>query len=108
MRILIVDDEEVLRDVLEAVLRREGFDVVMAATGEHALAILDEDDVIDLVVFVEDGQRLFAARGHGHVKAFPSKDGVEYVPKDFLIIDDQYSHSVQCPSGMHGDEATIS
>jgi DNA-binding response OmpR family regulator len=25
MRILIVDDEEVLRDVLDAVLRREGF-----------------------------------------------------------------------------------
>src|SRR5437879_5153073 len=50
MRILIVDDEEVLRDVLEAVLRREDFDVVMAATGEHALAILDEDDNIDLVI----------------------------------------------------------
>ncbi len=27
MRILIIDDEEVLRDVLDAVLRREGFDV---------------------------------------------------------------------------------
>ena len=45
MRILIVDDEEVLRDVLDAVLRREGFDVVMAASGEQALAILDDDGV---------------------------------------------------------------
>ena len=54
MRILIVDDEEVLRDVLEAVLRREGFDVVMAATGEHALAILDEDDAIDIDLVILD------------------------------------------------------
>src|SRR5438132_9251898 len=50
MRILIVDDEEVLRDVLEAVLQREGFDVVMASTGEQALAILDDDDAIDLAI----------------------------------------------------------
>src|SRR5947208_4386705 len=50
MRILIVDDEEVLRDVLDAVLRREGFDVVMASSGEQALAVLDEDDAVDLVI----------------------------------------------------------
>src|SRR5207237_3850155 len=50
MRILIVDDEEVLRDVLDAVLRREGFETVMASTGEHALAILDADDAVDLVI----------------------------------------------------------
>jgi two-component system response regulator PilR (NtrC family) len=50
MRILIVDDEEVLRDVLETVLRREGFDVALAATGEEALSVLDEDDAIDLVI----------------------------------------------------------
>ena len=50
MRILIVDDEEVLRDVLDAVLRREGFDVVMAASGEQALSVLDDDDAIDLVI----------------------------------------------------------
>src|SRR6266446_1243035 len=50
MRILIVDDEEVLRDVLEAVLRREDFDVVMASSGEQALSILDDDDAVDLVI----------------------------------------------------------
>jgi two-component system response regulator PilR (NtrC family) len=50
MRVLIVDDEEVLRDVLDAVLRREGFEVAMAASGEEALAVLDEDDNIDLVI----------------------------------------------------------
>src|SRR5438128_3570764 len=50
MRILIVDDEEVLRDVLEVVLQREGFETAMAASGEEALAVLDEDDNIDLVI----------------------------------------------------------
>jgi DNA-binding NtrC family response regulator len=49
MRILIVDDEEVLRDVLDAVLRREGFDVVSAASGEEALSLLDGEE-IDLVI----------------------------------------------------------
>jgi DNA-binding NtrC family response regulator len=49
MRILIVDDEEVLRDVLDAVLRREGFDIVTAASGEEALSVLDAEDV-DLVI----------------------------------------------------------
>src|SRR5260370_37575452 len=50
MRILIVADEEGLRDVLDAVLRREAFEVAMAASGEEALSILDEDDNIDLVI----------------------------------------------------------
>jgi two-component system response regulator PilR (NtrC family) len=50
MRILIVDDEEVLRDVLDSVLRREGFETAMASSGEEALAVLDEDDNIDLVI----------------------------------------------------------
>ena len=50
MRILIVDDEEVLRDVLDAVLRREGFEVVPAASGEEALSVLDGDENIDLVI----------------------------------------------------------
>jgi DNA-binding NtrC family response regulator len=50
MRILIVDDEEVLRDVLDAVLRRDGFDVAMAASGEEALSVLDADDAVDLVI----------------------------------------------------------
>jgi two-component system, NtrC family, response regulator PilR len=50
MRILIVDDEEVLRDVLETVLRREGFDVLLASSGEEALSVLDRADEIDLVI----------------------------------------------------------
>src|SRR5947208_53651 len=50
MRILIVDDEEVLRDVLDAVLRREGFKVLPAAGGEEALSVLDSEENISLVI----------------------------------------------------------
>ncbi|HEY6139765.1 MAG TPA: sigma-54 dependent transcriptional regulator [Thermoanaerobaculia bacterium] len=50
MKVLIVDDEEVLRDVLETVLRREGFDVSLAASGEEALNVLDGDPDVDLVI----------------------------------------------------------
>src|SRR5437763_14090512 len=50
MKVLIVDDEEVLRDVLETVLRREDFDVVLAASGEEALSVLDGDADVDLII----------------------------------------------------------
>jgi two-component system response regulator PilR (NtrC family) len=49
MKILIIDDEEVLRDVLNTVLVREGFDVLLAATGEEGLGIFEQDE-IDLVI----------------------------------------------------------
>src|SRR5438128_5483652 len=50
MRVLIVDDEEVLRDVLQAVLQREGFEVVLAASGEECLNVVETDNEIDLVI----------------------------------------------------------
>lgn len=52
LRILIVDDEEVLRDVLEAVLRREGFEVLLAASGEQALNVLDNEEVDCIILDV--------------------------------------------------------
>jgi DNA-binding NtrC family response regulator len=49
MRVLIVDDEEVLRDVLQTLLAREGFDILLASSGEECLSMLDTDE-IDLVI----------------------------------------------------------
>jgi two-component system response regulator PilR (NtrC family) len=48
-RILIVDDEEVLRDILEALVRKQGHNPILAKTGEEALMILDREE-IDLVL----------------------------------------------------------
>ena len=37
--ILVVDDEEIMRDVLETLLKREGYEVRLAASGEEGLAL---------------------------------------------------------------------
>ena len=44
-RILIVDDEPSMRDMLRIVLRRDGFDVVLASNGAEAIAILEKERV---------------------------------------------------------------
>ena len=49
MSILIVDDEEVLQDVLGALVREEGHEAIAARTGEEALALLEREEV-DLVL----------------------------------------------------------
>jgi two-component system response regulator PilR (NtrC family) len=48
-RILIVDDEPSMRDMLRIVLRRDGFDVVLASNGAEAIAVLDKER-IDLLL----------------------------------------------------------
>ncbi len=49
MRILIIDDEPVLQDVLSTLLRREGFQVVQAGTAAEGLRQA-EDGEVDLVL----------------------------------------------------------
>ena len=49
MKILIVDDEEVLQDVLSSLLQGAGYDTLAARTGGEALALLESEEV-DLVL----------------------------------------------------------
>ena len=103
MRILIIDDEEVLRDVLEVVLSREGFEVVSAATGEEGLTILDSEDIdlviLDLMLPAMSGMETLRSIKDTHthlpviiITAFSSIDGAidamkhgafHYIPKPF-------------------------
>ncbi len=48
-RILIIDDEEVLQDVLTDLLTQEGFETISAQTGEEGLEILEREEA-DLVL----------------------------------------------------------
>ena len=48
-RVLIVDDDEDIRAYLEVTLELAGFDVLLAGSGEHALAVA-RDEEPDLVV----------------------------------------------------------
>jgi two-component system, OmpR family, response regulator len=55
-RLLLVDDEDNLRSMLEAALRYEGFDVHAAASGRDALEVVDDQspDLIVLDVMMPD------------------------------------------------------
>ena len=43
-RILIVDDEEVVRDVLQRILKEAGYDATVAVDGEHAIDTLYQEE----------------------------------------------------------------
>ncbi len=63
VRVLVVDDEPMVREVLERYLRKEGFDVSTAEDGPEALATFasDEPDLVllDLMLPQIDGYEVF-------------------------------------------------
>jgi len=48
-RILVVDDERSMRELMAIVLRREGYDVLLAENGKTAIAVLEREP-IDLLI----------------------------------------------------------
>lgn len=58
-KILVVDDDPDIRDVLEALLEGEGFEVVMANNGEQALEAVKSENpdllILDLLMPAMDG-----------------------------------------------------
>src|SRR5688572_21129619 len=70
-KILVADDEQNLRRVLTALLRREGHDVVQAASGLEAIDRLSDVDVVitDLRMPGADGMEVLrtASKNHPHV-----------------------------------------
>src|SRR6476646_537479 len=48
-RILVVDDEQSMRELLAIVLRREGYDVLLAENGRTAIEILGREPVDILI-----------------------------------------------------------
>src|SRR5688572_5874905 len=48
-RILVADDERSMRELLAIVLRREGYDVVLAENGREAIAVIEREP-IDLLI----------------------------------------------------------
>ncbi len=103
MNILIVDDEEVLQDVLSALVRREGWNPLAARTGEDALRILEHEDVdlvlLDLMLPTMSGMEVMKQIHHQDpdqvvviITAFSSIEGAidamrdgafHYIPKPF-------------------------
>ena len=102
MRVLVVDDEPIVRDVLERYLVRDGFEVTSACDGEEALAAFATSDpdlvVLDLMLPQVDGIEVFnrirkrsntpvimlTARGHEADRIVGLEIGADdYVTKPF-------------------------
>ncbi len=49
-KILVVDDEEMIVNIMEKFLTMSGFGVVRAVGGEAAMKVLDSDERIDLMI----------------------------------------------------------
>lgn len=47
--VLVVDDESILRSLLEKILKKEGYNVLLAGSGEEALSIL-ADQHVDVLI----------------------------------------------------------
>ena len=64
LRLLVVDDEEVIRDVLETLLAREGYEVTTAADGTEAIAVFETEpfDVVLLDLMLPDRSGLEVLR----------------------------------------------
>ncbi|HYT32839.1 MAG TPA: sigma-54 dependent transcriptional regulator [Thermoanaerobaculia bacterium] len=64
LRVLIVDDEEIIRDVLETLLEREGYEVTSAETGTEALKAFEADphDLVLLDLMLPDRSGLEVLR----------------------------------------------
>lgn len=103
-KILIVDDEEVLQDVLSSLVRREGFEPLCARSGEEALQLLKENEppdlmLLDLMLPVMSGMEVLKQVRREYpeivvviITAFSSIEGAieamregafDYIPKPF-------------------------
>jgi DNA-binding response OmpR family regulator len=63
--VLIVDDEEQMRDLLSLYLTRHGYEVSVASTSQETLAIVDQKQVhlvvLDIGLGGEDGMKVLSA-----------------------------------------------
>lgn len=50
MRALVIDDEQVVRDLFGMLLRRNGYDVLEAGDGAKGLALMEENPPVDVVL----------------------------------------------------------
>jgi two-component system, OmpR family, response regulator len=127
-RLLLVDDEDNLRSMLEAALRHNGFDVASVASGREALAAVGaaEPDLVVLDVMLPDldgfevCRRLRADGHHTPVLFLTARDGTEDKVRGLTLGGDDYlvkpfsleelvarAHTVLRRAGVDQGEATV-
>ena len=83
MRIIVVDDSPTMRDIAASTLRSEGFDVLTAEHGEHALKVL-ETEAVDLVV---SDLNMYQMGGFEFVVRLRENPDYEFTPVIFLTTE---------------------
>ena len=113
-RILVVDDEELVRDVLSRMLARLGYEAVTVASGEEAVAYYREAGdqvagvIIDFRMPAMDGRQCFRAlkRIDPDVRAVLATGGGTDEPMQDLL-DEGLAALVKKPFEIDGLEATL-
>jgi len=91
--VLVVDDEEMMRNLLDKILSREGYRILTASDGVHALEMLDKEEV-DLIISDMKMPRMTGFELLKHVKQQHPNIGViimtaygdTYTVKDALLL----------------------
>jgi len=96
IRILIVDDERRNRELLEVMLRPEGYQFLSAANGEEALAIVASEapDLVLLDVMMPEMDGYEVA---GRIKRTPSSKNIPVIL--ITALDDRYAKMVGLTAG---------
>ncbi|WP_084251052.1 response regulator [Sphingomonas pruni] len=84
MTLLLVDDEPMIREMLEEDLAAAGFDTLAAANGREAMAILDAcwNDIVGLVTDIRLGQGPNGWDVARHARALSSTMPIVYMTGD--------------------------
>ncbi len=132
LTILVVDDEEILRSLLEKILRKEGYEVLLAPGGADALRILEANHVDIMVSDIKmpemDGFELLKAikavkpdvgviMMTGYADAYSVKDALllgadDYITKPFksfeisMVIERAYWRAVSSKNTRRRDNMT--
>jgi len=93
VRVLVVDDEEAIRESLVAYLEDDGFETISVSSGEDALKVMEKDDIdvviIDIRLPVIDGNELLRRASHRWPAMcfliYTGSTSYEY-PKDILKL----------------------
>ena len=87
-RILVVDDEKIVRDLLAQILREQGYDVVAAASATEARALDESWDVLvtDVVMPETDGVSLAREIDAAHVLFISGYDQQALVSSDAAFL----------------------
>lgn len=90
MRVLLVEDDDVCRTLIEATLEKEGYEITSVATGDEALALLAEGTRPDLLV--TDIQ--LPGDVDGWLLARACRDGIPDLPVVYITAADRGDYHV--------------